>query len=72
MWELYTKWDDHYWHSFRGPSGDSCKARARSLNRNESNSNLGKEFLIRDPSGKDWMKSVNTGSWRIKWVYVKG
>lgn len=69
-WTLYEcNGIRHYAGS--GKSGDSCKTMAKRRNRSEFQHNLGKEFVIVDPSGNDWMRSVNTGSWRMKWVYCK-
>lgn len=72
MWMLYEKCKDGdnivYIDVGCKPSGDACKALAKKISRREFNGRTEAEFLIRDPAGNDWMKSVNTGSWRMKWV----
>ena len=67
MWMLYEKCGDEYIDVGCGPSGDRCKAIAKKITKSRR-----AELLIRDPGGRDWMKSVDTGSWRMKWVYVEG
>jgi hypothetical protein len=69
MWDLYEKYKGKCYHACRGVSGDSCK---RAAKRAAEGCRPSTEWLIRDPSGKDWMKSVPSGSWRMKWEYVKG
>lgn len=71
MWTLFEKQDGKWVLVDEKKSGDACKTEAMRRNRTESRSNLGKEFLIVNPVGNNWMKSVNTGSWRMKWVYAE-
>lgn len=71
MWTLYESIGGEWVLAYEGPTGDRCKSVAKASNRTESNSNLGRRFLIRNPVGNNWMKSVNTGSWRMKWVYAE-
>ena len=72
MWTLHKILDDGKLQEiYQGPTGDRCKAAAKDFNRSEFSSNLRGKFLIRDPKGRNWMKSVDTGSWRMKWVYVE-
>lgn len=68
MWMLYEKCaNGEYIDIGCGPTGDNCKTKAKRVLKNRPQS----EFLIRDPSGREWMKSVNTGSWRMKWVWAQ-
>lgn len=70
-WTLYKKTDQGWVLIYEGPSGDHCKTVAKETNRSEFSSNLRGKFLIRNPVGNNWMKSVDTGSWRMKWVYAE-
>jgi hypothetical protein len=71
MWTLHKILDDgKLLEIYQGPTGDRCKAAAKDFNRSEFSSNLRGKFLIRDSGDRDWMKSVDTGSWRMKWVWL--
>jgi hypothetical protein len=65
MWMLYEGCENgEYIDIACGPSGNNCKTKARLVFKNRPQA----EFLIRDPEGHDWMKSVVKGSRRMKWV----
>ena len=70
-WGLFEKVNGNWMQVYAGPSGDRCKTVAKQSNRSDVQANKGKQFVIRDPSGNPWMKSVDVGSWSMKWVYVK-
>jgi hypothetical protein len=67
-WQLYRKLLKGWDLVFECNSGDACKTFAKNRNRSEYRMNLGLLFLIKDPVGNNWKKSVNTESWRMKWV----
>ena len=71
MWTLYEKVNGEWVLVYTGPTGDRCKSVALNMNRSECSMNLGKQFLIRNPVGNNWMKSADTDSWRMKWVYAE-
>lgn len=72
MWSLYENSASAGWLCVGVfPTGDRCKTVAKECNRNSFRYDLGKEFLIKDPSGNPWMKSVKNSGWRMKWEWVK-
>jgi hypothetical protein len=63
LWMLYEKLGDEYVYVGYGSTSETCKARARKMFKSRSNV----ECLIRDPSGRDWMKSLDAGAWPTRW-----
>ena len=71
-WTLWEKTSTHDWEVVHeGPSGDSCKNRCKKLMGSGYQACKHREFMIRDPAGKDWMWTQDNGSiWRIKWNWA--
>jgi hypothetical protein len=70
MWKLYMKNGQRVIIGEYG-SADYCRTVAMRNNRSDSSMNLGREFVIVDPSGHDHQQSVNTHGWRMKWVWCR-
>jgi len=71
-WTLWEQTSTHDWEmAYEGKSGDSCKSRCKNLMSSGYQACKRREYVIRDPAGKDWMKTQDTGStFRIKWVWA--
>jgi hypothetical protein len=76
MWELYEKMAGNWFKVCKAPTGDRCKTVAKQIavsvmRPGRTSVPSYREFLVRDPYGRDWMKTVNTESWRINWEWCQ-
>ena len=67
MYSLHERIDNGDWMEVCKSSMQGCKNKAAKMNQSEGN--LGKEFLIRH-CFKDLLRSVNNGSGRMEWNWA--
>ena len=71
-WSLWEQTSTHDWVKvFVGASGDACKTQCKRMMVSGYRASQHREYVIRDPAGKDWMWTQDTGStFRIKWNWA--
>ena len=70
-WTLWEQTSTHDWvNVYTGKSGDACKTQCKRLISVGYRASQRREYVIRDPGGKDWVRTQDTGSGRVKWIWA--